>query len=118
MWGIISLNFGSILKQGPALTLEKAVTQARQKEAVHEQQSIVRSYVLSENKIDSVKSDRDTAKTHREDTQGISQRGCRIKGHWVRFCLSKKVHEVDDRDGESDEESDAYMYLGTIDSVV
>ena len=41
-------------------------------------------------------------------------RGCGIKGHWVRFCLSKKVHEVDDRDGESDDESDAY--LGTIDS--
>ena len=89
-------------------------------------------------------SDRDTAKTHREDTQEISRRhkmatsldvlnaepyghsqskypardakcrGCGIKGHRVRFCLSKKVHEVDGRDGESDDESDAH--LGTIDS--
>ena len=42
-------------------------------------------------------------------------RGCGIKGHWVRFCLSKKVHEVDDRDCESgvylgtDDESGAYL---------
>ena len=129
----------------PALTLEKAVTQARQKEAVHEQQSIVRSYVLSENKIDSVKfrqrhsqntqrrHTRDKPKTQNGDKPRCTRcgavpshsrskcpardakcRGCGIKGHWVRFCLSKKVHEVDDRDGESDDESDAY--LGTIDS--
>ena len=39
--------------------------------------------------------------------------GCGRKGHWVWFCLSK-VQEVNDRDGESDDESDAY--LGTIDS--
>ena len=129
----------------PALTLEKAVTQARQKEAVHEQQSIVRSYVLSENKIDSVKfrqrhsqntqrrHTRDKPKTQNGDKPRCTRcgavpshsrskcpardakcQGCGIKGHWVRFCLSKKVHEVDDRDGESDDESDAY--LGTMDS--
>ena len=78
--GLRDAKISEKLQLDPALTLEKAVTQARQKEAVHKQQSIVRSYVLSENKIDSVKfrqrlnSDRDTAKTHREDTQGISQR--------------------------------------------
>ena len=43
------------LQLDPNLTLEKAVTQARQKEAVHEQQSIVRSKVISESKIDSLK---------------------------------------------------------------
>ena len=59
----------------PALTLEKAVTQARQKEAVHEQQSIVRSYMFCRKiRLTLLNSDRDTAKTHREDTQGICQR--------------------------------------------
>ena len=53
------------LQLDPALTLEKAVTQARQKEAVHEQQSIVRSYVLSESKIDSVK----FRQTHSQNTK-------------------------------------------------
>ena len=37
------------------LTLEKAVNQARQKEAVHGQQSIVRSQIVYDNKLDFVK---------------------------------------------------------------
>ena len=53
--GLRDAKISEKLQLDPALTLVKAVTQARQKEAVHEQQSIVRSYVLSENKIDSVK---------------------------------------------------------------
>ena len=53
--GLRDAKISEKLQLDPALTLEKAVTQARQKEAVHEQKSIVRSYVLSENKIDSVK---------------------------------------------------------------
>ena len=37
------------------LTLEKAVNQARQKGAVHGQQSIVRSQIVNDNRLDFVK---------------------------------------------------------------
>ena len=72
--GLRDAKISEKLQMDPALTLEKAVTQARQKEAVHEQQSIVRSYVSSENKIDSVKFRQRHSQTHGDDTQGISQR--------------------------------------------
>ena len=65
--GLRDAKISEKLQLDPALTLEKAVTQARQKEAVHEQQSIVRSYVLSEIRLTQLNSDRDTAK-HTETT--------------------------------------------------
>ena len=142
--GLRDAKISEKLQLDPALTLEGAVTQARQKEAVHEQQSIVRSHVQSENKVDTVKfrqkqgqnkqrrQARDKPRNQNGDkctrcgavpshsrnkcpAKDSKCRGCGIKGHWVRFCLSKKVHEVDDRDGRSgvylgsDEESGEYL---------
>ena len=149
--GLRDAKISEKLQLDSDLTLERAVTQARQKEAVHEQQSIVRGQVSSESKVDSVKfrqrqgqntqrrQNRDKPRTQNGDKPKCTRcgaipshsrnkcpardakcRGCGIKGHWVRFCLSKKLHEVDDRDGESgvylgsDDESGAY--LGTIET--
>ncbi|MCG8044483.1 MAG: RNase H-like domain-containing protein, partial [Candidatus Thiodiazotropha endolucinida] len=148
--GLRDAKISEKLQLDADLTLETAVNQARQKEAVHQQQSIVRSQI-SDNKLDSVKYKQRRGQNSRQRTlirDNVKQqnrekpkctrcgavpahgrnncpardskcRGCGIKGHWVRFCLSKKVHEVDDRD----EESDVYLgtdesgvYLGTIES--
>ena len=70
--GLRDAKISEKLQLDPALTLEKAVTLARQKEAVHEQQSIVRSCGLSENKIDSVK-DKDYCPT--EIIKGLTDKG-------------------------------------------
>ena len=44
-------------------------------------------------------------------------RGCGIKGHWQKCCLSKKhLHEVEE-DASTAYEQDKYAYLGTIDEV-
>ena len=142
--GLRDAKISEKLQLDPALTLEKAVTQARQKEAVHEQQSIVRSYVLSENKIDSVKfrqrhsqntqrrHTRDKPKTQNGDKPRCTR--CEAYRHIVGVSAQLGIQsaevvvekdtgfdfvfprrcKVNDRDGESDDESDAY--LGTIDS--
>ena len=53
--GLRDAKISEKLQLDSDLTLERAVTQARQKEAVHEQQSIVRGQVSVESKVDSVK---------------------------------------------------------------
>ncbi|MCG7865814.1 MAG: reverse transcriptase family protein [Candidatus Thiodiazotropha taylori] len=139
--GLRDAKISEKLQLDPNLTLEKAVNQARQKEAVQEQQSVVRSHVISESKLDFVRTKKAHSIKQKQNPQNRKKpsnpskctrcgavpahgrdkcpaaqaicRGCGKKGHYVRFCLSakKNVHEVEGED--SDYEFGAY--LGTVD---
>ena len=69
-WFVVGLRAAKMSKKlqpDADLTLEKAVNQARQKKRVHGQQSIVRSQIINDNRLNFVKQkpkQQRTVKTH------------------------------------------------------
>ena len=104
------------------LTLERALTQARQHEAVKSQQSVVRGQ--KSESVDAVKTKIDKSVLTKHSSLHRCKRcggnnhprdkcpakdsichKCSVKGHWAKFCLSKpKINEVYvDSDVEDDQ---------------
>ena len=131
MVGLRDHKLSEKLQLDAGLTLEKALAQARQHEAVKAQQPILRGH--KSESVDAVKTKplRSNKRDKKSVTKTTSQQQlckrcsrdnhprdncpardaichkCSVKGHWARVCLSKpKVNEVYfDSDDEDDQDS-------------
>ena len=112
MVGLRDNRVSEKLQLDPDLALKRALTQTRQHEGVKLQQSVIRGQ--KSESVDTVKLKRDRkASTKHSSLQKCKRCGgnnhpkdkcpakdsichkCSVKGHWVKFCLSKpKINEV------------------------
>ena len=134
--GLSDRSLSERLQLEADLTLEKAMTQARQKELVHQQQGILRQkYDSTGSSVDQIKAKKSSGNTEFKNGQEGNKfktsstcfrcngqwhqksecpardsicHNCNKKGHWKRACKnSKKVNEISS--GQNDE-----IFLGEV----
>ena len=132
--GLRDSRLSEKLQLDAKLTLETALSQARQSEAVKKQQSVVRGQTLES--VDAVKTRTKWPKKNKQTVNKSTSlvkckrcgrenhprdkcpakdskcHKCSVKGHWAKFCLAKSsVNEIN-----ADSSDDGQGFLGSVES--